>query len=286
MVGTLRLGHETLRERVLTRFRKFGNVLRTLATRPSAISVVLTEAADRATRRRLTRLYGRGDGLPTVDLLDLFPALRVTVDPFAGLEGGSTVLDFVLLAALAEERAGGRYLEIGTWRGESVANVARFASECVTVSLPPERLREAGLSQEFVDAHQHFSRGLPNVKHVLHDSRTLDYASLGTFDLVFVDGDHSYEAVKIDTKNVFNALRDERSVIVWHDYGKSPERPRWEVLAGILDGCPEHARSRLRHVSNTLCAVYIPNLKVPTRSERFPRTPNKTFRIDVTARPG
>ena len=105
------------------------------------------------------------------------------------------------------------------------------------------------------------------------------------FDLVFVDGDHSSGGVRSDTRNVFGRLRDERSVIVWHDYClHTPGKINWPVLAGIMDGCPADLRKHLYHVSNTLCAVFI-RQHLPTRPLDLAEYPNKVFSIRIQAKP-
>jgi glycosyltransferase involved in cell wall biosynthesis len=112
---------------------------------------------------------------------------------------------------------------------------------------------------------------------------------------VFVDGDHSREGVEIDTRNAFKLLRDDQSVIVWHDYGFTPERINWDVFAGILDGCPEERRGDLYQVSNTLCAVYLGRDKelpsryaagyeLPARTFAGFQLPDKTFEVKLRAR--
>jgi hypothetical protein len=128
-----------------------------------------------------------------------------------------------------------------------------------------------------------FSRNLKNVKHILHSSLSFDFSTLGgRFDLIFVDGDHSYEAVRSDSKNVFGLLRNDSSIIVWHDYGLTLEHVNWEVLAGILDGLPRQEIHNLYHVSNTLCAIYIKG-DFDVRNTSFPETPNKSFLTQISA---
>jgi hypothetical protein len=103
------------------------------------------------------------------------------------------------------------------------------------------------------------------------------------FDLIFVDGDHSYEGVENDTRKVFPLRKDSKSVIVWHDYGYNSEDVRASVLCGILDGIPKEKHKNLYHVSNTMCAVYIEDLNIPTSKTVFPTFPNKTFNVTVKA---
>ena len=221
--------------------------------------------------------------LPTIDLLDLCPDFSVTVEPYSFLDGAATILDIALLNALAQKQPNCRYLEIGTWRGESVANVSRFADKCVSISLSAIEMRDGGLGEDFICAHRFFSEGLENVEHIGHNSHNFDYSSLGKFDLIFVDGDHHPQSVKTDTENVFKLLKDENSIIVWHDYGAKVETINRGVLAGILEGCPPENKKHLYHVSNTLCAIFIRS-DFDTTYTRFPSKPTKEFVVSISAK--
>jgi len=227
--------------------------------------------------------FGFNKGLPVVDLLDLSPNFSEEIEPYSFLEGTSLPIDLAVLKALTRRYRHCRYLEIGTWRGESLANVASVADECISISLSEDEMREMEIQEEFIKTHQFFSKNLANVIHIGHNSHTFDFSEFkGKCDLVFIDGDHSYEGVKIDTKNAFDLLRDEHSVITWHDYGFTPETVRWSVLAGILDGCPDVRRANLYHVSNTLLAIYIKD-PIKTSFQKFPQLPDKKFTITISA---
>ncbi len=231
----------------------------------------------------LVKKFGHEHALPAIDLLELFPDFEEAVQPYSFLEGASPSVDLAVLKALARRYSPCRYLEIGSWRGESLANVASVAEACVSISLSEKEMRQAGLSEAFIKTHRVFSQSLKNVTHLGHNSQTFDFSSLGKkFDLIFIDGDHSYESVKIDTQNAFALLQDEQAVIVWHDYGFTPETVRWSVLAGILDGCPPEKRNHLYQVSNTLCAIYL-NGKFKTSHTSFPQIPNKSFTVKISA---
>ena len=248
----------------------------TLLAHPHRLARVLDD--DEEWKARVSQKYGLPNGLSTINL-----SLDETIYPYSFLGGTSMLTDLALLKSLARRYEHCAYLEIGTWRGESVANVASVAKECITISLSEEELRRAKYSEELIRNNAIFSREMSNVIHIGHDSQTFDFASLGKkFSLIFIDGDHHYEAVKSDTRNAFRLLKDESSAIVWHDYGYDTETVRWSVLAGILDGCPKDAQGSIYHVSNTMCAIYLRG----NFDESYPaawQLPDKVFTVNLSA---
>lgn len=244
----------------MSRISKTLRGLLSLARNPWLLNNVL--AADETTwQSRATHHVRPGftaQGLPVAALAQFLSPADDTVRPFAFRDGGSLPTDLLLLRALARRVPGCRYFEIGTWRGESAANVAEVAAAVHTLNLSAEEMRGLGLSERYIELHGFFSRPLPNVTHLHGNSATFDLAGLGPFDVVFIDGDHRYEAVRTDTRRVFEHLVGPGTVVVWHDASRQPGQPRWEVLAGILDGLPAAAPGQLVQVENTLCALYSP----------------------------
>lgn len=197
------------------------------------------------------------EGIPTIDLIEVLPNFNETINPYSFLDGGSLLTDLALLKGLAKKYTDCTYFEIGTWRGESVANVAETAKQCFTLNLPDNRLREIGLREEYISQQSFYSKNLNNITHLKGDSANFDFSPYyGKCDVVFIDGDHHYDAVKRDTALAYQLLKDETSVIVWHDYAHTPETVRWDVFRGILEGTPQDKRKNLYHVSNTMCAIY------------------------------
>jgi predicted O-methyltransferase YrrM len=239
----------------MNKFKKLLKAIKLIALKPALLNKVLDDST--INKAEVIRKYNLSQGLKTIDFNHLIPDFTETIEPYAALDGGSTPLDIALLKSLARSQPNCAYFEIGTWRGESVANVASIASHCVTLNLPDAEMQQMGLDKDYITSHRFFSKELKNVTHVQANSQTFDFSSLNqTFDLIFVDGDHHYESVKNDTSNVFKLLKNEDSIIVWHDYGNNPNDIRWDVLHGILDGTPADKRKFLYRVSNTLCAIY------------------------------
>lgn len=98
--------------------------------------------------------------------------------------------------------------------------------------------------------------------------------------MIFIDGDHRYEAVRTDTRRVFEHLVNEQTVVVWHDASQQPGQPRWEVLAGILAGLPANRPGQLAQVENTLCAVYSPQ-SLPVQPAGAWPTPQSWFEVSI-----
>lgn len=224
------------------------------------------------------------EGLPTIDIISLFPNFKTTINPYSFLDGGSLITDLALLKELVKKRPNCTYFEIGTWRGESVANVAADTKECFTLNLSNDRLKEIGLREEYISQQSFYSKNIENVAHLKGDSATFDFSPYHKkIDVVFIDGDHHYEAVKRDTAIAFNLLKDENSVIVWHDYAHTPETVRWDVFRGIIEGTPKEMRNKLVHVSNTMCSLFT-NEKHPVLDKSRLIIPTKKFEVEITAK--
>ncbi|MCX8079870.1 MAG: class I SAM-dependent methyltransferase [Bacteroidia bacterium] len=231
-------------------------------------------------KEKVARL-GYPNGIPTIELKDLVPELNARIEAYTFLDGTSPPLDIALLQMLARSMDNPAYLEIGSWRGESLWNVAPYCSECVSVSLSKDEMRALGYSENAIEQDGLLLDSIPNLKRIMQNSLTFDFTKLNKkFDLIFVDGDHSYEGVLNDTRKVFGLLKNENSAIVWHDAGHGNEGFRWEVLAGILEGIPEEKRKHVYRVSNTLCAIYI--LK-PLSAEfvPIPKKPKYFFNLNI-----
>jgi predicted O-methyltransferase YrrM len=201
--------------------------------------------------------------------------------PFAIMDGGSLPSDIALLKAIAQKFNVANYFEIGTWRGESATNLSEVVDNVFTLNLSDNELLTLGKNNKYLEQQSHYSKSVKNIHHLKGNSFSFDFSEFfGKMDLVFVDGDHSYAGVKNDTEIAFKLIKKNKGIIVWHDYGMSPELVRYEVLKGIVDGTPEEHRNQLYAIENTLCAMYA-NEKISSKSYSYPNTPNNTYRIII-----
>jgi hypothetical protein len=254
-----------------------------LSSPGSFISSGINGSSDVYYKKKLQRSYNI-ERLPTIDITDILKNDTHSLSTYSFLPGTSLITDIFLLKALARRFANCFYLEIGSWRGESIVNVAEVAAECYSISLSGEEMKNLGYSASFSQVSDFFVKDLPNITLIKHNSQTFDFTSLNKrFDLIFIDGDHSYQGVLADTKNTFNLLKDESSIIVWHDYGFTAEDVHYSVLSAIFDGLPSSEHRNLYHVSNTLSAIYCRE-KFDARIIEQNEKPNKVFSVEMKIR--
>lgn len=246
----------------MDKIRKTLKALGMIVKKPYLLNLILDENDNWL--QYITKNHPGFPQLPELTLTDLFGRMDESISPFLFTDGGSLPTDLALLKGLARQVENCRYFEIGTWRGESVANISTVALECYTMDLPDEEKRSIGMSENYIAQHAILSKHLRNVTHLKANSNSFEFKSLNKkFDLIFIDGDHHYKGVLNDTKKAFTHLINEKSVIVWHDYAYNPEKVRYEVFAAILDGLPPTVHKNVYHIANTLCAVYFPQTMVP-----------------------
>lgn len=231
----------------------------------------------------VVKKYNLPKGLQTIDLLDLFPQFEETIYNYTYLDGTSRITDIALLKLLAKKYPDGRYMEFGTWRGESISNIAPLVREAYAASFSDEDMRKFGIPAHDIKASRFFTKGIAQINNIEHNTQTFDFTPYyKTCDMVFVDADHQYKGVSVDTRSAFKLLKNDSSIIVWHDYGLSYETPNWQVIRGILDGAPDdEARKNIYHISNTLCAVYIKGGFKAGYPEKS--VPNKKFTLTIKA---
>lgn len=266
----------------MSKIHKTFTALLSIIKNPWLLNKIVNE--NKNWQEKVVQKHQLNDGLPVVQLNDLFPNFSETLNSFSFLGGGSLPTDIALLKSAARKFEDCKYFEIGTWRGESVCNVADVAKECYTLNLAPAQILDLTKNQKYADAHFFFSKDLPNVTQLLGDSKTFDYAGLNKkFDVIFIDGNHHYDFVKSDTEKVFQNLVHEDSIVVWHDYAYSPEKVRFEILNAILDGVPASEHQHLYHVGNSMCAIFIKG-KFPTSKLELYDQPKFTYEVSLKAK--
>jgi len=179
------------------------------------------------------------------------------------MAGGSTYLDYIFIKSLAVKFNLKTYLEIGTWMGESIAQVSEVVEQCYSISLPdndPSLVSYFESINEKNNFSRYFSKQRTNIKHYYEDSKTFDFNEIpGDIDLVFIDGDHSYDGVRCDTENVFRRIDPKKTIVVWHDFKEIRNNYIMTTVNGVYDALPEQLHKNLFAVDNNMCGIYIPD---------------------------
>lgn len=187
--------------------------------------------------RRL--IYAKGDlpQTPVWDVLGDAGPLTITIDPKMSDSEWlrsipSYAADLVALCMLCRFLNPETIFEIGTYQGRGALHWAMNAPRAKVFTLDLPHGEAPSLPHTIVDSYHVDHRlpdadlafcGTPAASRItcLHgDSAKFDFSPYyKQIDLFFVDGAHSYEYVKSDTRHALDCCH-KGSVIAWHDYGR------------------------------------------------------------------
>jgi len=204
--------------------------------------------------------------LPTAYLSDLFPGIEVTqatipAGEFARDRGFLPLHELLTLAAICSFVRPQRVFEIGTYRGSTSLVMAMHtgaAAEIFTLDLPPQhRATRYSIDngditgKTFVVGERYRETPFASkIQQLYGDSARFDFEPYrGAIDLVFVDGNHMYENVKVDSDSAFKILRP-GGIIVWDDYSA-------ESGPGVVRALHEFAGRGLRTIAATRFAIHV-----------------------------
>ncbi len=212
--------------------------------------------------------------LPSVAVTDLFEAgLHASLFDVGLRNGNTSLLEQVLITALARARGCRRFFELGTFDGTTSANVAAGleGGEVLTIDLPAGRVEHVRLPVSAADQQyilkdeigaklRHLPPGAATVTQLLCDTATFDFSPYhSSCDMVFVDASHQYEYV-INDSTVACELTRPGGTILWHDYGNLPG-----VTAALGHLRESDIRFReLQAIDETTLAILEPGLAPPT----------------------
>ena len=160
----------------------------------------------------------------------LFPGLNelsVTVSDMPRGSWSTPITDQVMLAKLARLLRPKNILEVGSFRGYTARLLAEnTASDCVIHALD--------INPDHGEAYLKSPLKSRIRRHIgaLKDRAPESLKGI-SFDLVFVDADHQFEAVESDTRTILPLLA-EGGAIVWHDYSDWGWMSSWNRVPEFL----------------------------------------------------
>jgi predicted O-methyltransferase YrrM len=203
--------------------------------------------------------------LPVINLAALFDDFSkqpITLYELPTGQWSSPVADVVMLAKIAKCLRPRRVLEIGSFRGYTTKLLAEHTD-------PDTRI----VAFDRDPRHGAAYRGTPLAAKIERRVGVVKAAAFAgdsrrSYDLIFVDADHTYGAVKHDTEVMLPLLAPE-GIMVWHDYANwgrfSKKNGVPEVLHELAQTLPVVA------IGGSWLAAYSPSWSSGTGAERLAR---------------
>jgi Methyltransferase domain len=198
-----------------------------------------------------------------LSLADLFPDFDERIVSIGQIPRGSwstPLADMVMLLKIALCTNPKRLMELGSYRGYTALFLAQHLSPDATI-VTIDRHPDHG------EAYRTTSLASMIERRVGETDRAMFVRDeLASYDLIFVDADHSYESVRNDTELVLPLLSPS-GFIVWHDYAN------WGYFSG-QNGVPEYLGELggslpIGHVPGSTLAIHSPSWVSGEGRERF-----------------
>ncbi len=214
--------------------------------------------------------------LPVVNLRTLFDGFDdapVTLRELPVGPWSSPIADVVMLAKIALCLKPKRILEVGSYRGYTTKILAEHTpAEAHIVAFDRDPRHGEAYSNLPLAAKIERRVGAISTETFASDPH-------GNYDLIFLDADHSYAAVRHDTEVLLPLLK-QSGIFVWHDYANWGRFSRTngvpEVLRELAHSLPVAA------IAGSWLAAYSPIWASGTGAERF----EKARQTSLTAMPG
>jgi len=157
-------------------------------------------------------------------------------------DGTQSIEGLYFLVSLAKALDARRVFEFGTFTGVTAYTLAMNLPQSTihTLDLPAGGLPSLNVEKEdkgYIPSNSRtraFDGTREATRIVQHegDSAKFDFSGWKSFfDLVYIDGAHSYDYVASDTRHAFQMICESAGAIVWDDYG-----PGWPGVVEYLDG--------------------------------------------------
>jgi predicted O-methyltransferase YrrM len=211
----------------------------------------------------LSALDKRRLRLPVVNLAALFDDFAkqpVTLNELPTGPWSSPVADVVMLAKIAMCLKPKRVMEIGSFRGYTTKLLAEHTGPEARIVAFDQDPRHGAIYRDMpISAKIERRVGLVSAAAFANDARH-------SYDLIFIDANHTYAAVKHDTEVMLPLLAPE-GMMVWHDYANWG---RFSRMNGVPEALHELAESKpVVAIGGSWLAAYSPSWSTDAGSQRL-----------------
>lgn len=177
------------------------------------------------------------------------------VSSFTGVPGWETIGEQHLLIKYSKKLPPeSTILEIGCEYGMSTSLFSKYShkrTKIVSIDLDCSKA-----AQNLFEAELLFP-----VIFLEGDSRIIHGALRGDVDLLFIDGDHSYQGARLDLHNYGKFVTKRGSVIILHDVAgfdnKNPHPSHWDVARALNEWLSSHAHGKLFTVEEAVDSMVV-----------------------------
>src|SRR5262249_52838255 len=168
--------------------------------------------------------------LPALDIDTLFPGISeipVTVSQLPRGSWSTPLVDQIMLTKIVKATHARSILEVGSFRGYTARVLAENLGEGGLIHCV-DKASDHGQAYQDTEAASRIRRHVGGLEEVVDTSlQGLE------FDLIFLDADHSFAAVKRDTAMLLPRLAA-KGLFVWHDYSDWGWMTEWNRVPEAL----------------------------------------------------
>jgi predicted O-methyltransferase YrrM len=180
--------------------------------------------------------YLRDSALQKVTIDEIIMKDNIFIDNSPIINGNLSEMESIIIARIINKYKPERVFEFGTFNGRTTLNIAKNisnAGKVFTLDLPKEIKTRTKFKTSKFERIYIYKKNIESVflKHneakekiefLYGDSATFNYSDyLGTMDMVFIDGSHSYDYVMNDTQIALKLIKPSGGIILWHDYNSA-----------------------------------------------------------------
>lgn len=208
--------------------------------------------------------------LPAISLSEIGSLRNIEPLEKEHTDGNVSIPELKIICQLVDYHKPLGIFEIGTFDGRTTVNLAHFSpalAKVFTIDLLKKDINKTkyplysgdelvGPDSLYIDKEETGLRyknknEKRKIVQLYGDTATFDFFSyINQMDFVFIDGSHAKDYVKNDTEIAIKLLRDNKGVLLWHDYGV------WKDVTNVLENY-FLSDSRFKNMKNIYGTTFI-----------------------------